>query len=146
MALTIYANDHNTKFPDNPAARTSEEALDCLVPRYTSDTSIFICPGSKDSSLPSGESFRKRNISYAYYMGRRASDAQEVLMSDRQVDTKARSVGDSAFSLTGKPPGNNHRKFGGTFLFLDGHVESSPAHVRVAIPLPEGVVLLNPRK
>ena len=65
LALEIYANDHAAKFPALQAARTAEEPLDLLVPRYTVDTSLFICPGSNDSPLPSGESLLQRKISYA---------------------------------------------------------------------------------
>jgi prepilin-type N-terminal cleavage/methylation domain-containing protein len=66
VAMRIFANDSAGKFPVTAAAHVSEEALDVLVPRYTADTSLFVCPGSKDGSLPSGESFRNRKISYAY--------------------------------------------------------------------------------
>ena len=55
IALEIYANEHESKFPASAAARTSEEALNALVPHYTADTSLFICPGSKDQPLASGE-------------------------------------------------------------------------------------------
>jgi prepilin-type processing-associated H-X9-DG protein/prepilin-type N-terminal cleavage/methylation domain-containing protein len=144
MAMEIYANDHAGNFPEAPGARTSEEALDALVPRYTVDTAAFICPGSKDPALPAGESFRVHRISYAYYMGRRAAEPQQVLMSDQQVDTQSRSAGEYAFSSTGKPPGNNHGKLGGNFLFCDGHAESSPPRVPFSIVLTQGVVLLNP--
>lgn len=145
IALEIYANDHAKKFPVVASARTSEEALDVLVPRYTADTATFICPGSKDSALPAGESFLKRRISYAYYMGRRSADAEEVLMSDKQVDTQSKTAGQNAFSTTGKPPGNNHHKFGGNFLFCDGHTELTPARAPFSLGLTQGVVLLNPK-
>jgi prepilin-type N-terminal cleavage/methylation domain-containing protein len=145
IALEIYANDHAGKFPVTAGAKTSEEALDVLVPRYTADTATFICPGSKDTALPAGESFLKRRISYAYYMGRRPSDAPEVLMSDKQVDTRAKAAGQPVFSITGKPPGNNHQKFGGNFLFSDGHLELTPARAPFALGLTQGVVLLNPK-
>jgi prepilin-type N-terminal cleavage/methylation domain-containing protein/prepilin-type processing-associated H-X9-DG protein len=144
MAMQIYANDHEGKFPETPGARTSEEALDALVPRYTVDTAAFICPGAKDFPLPAGQSIRQHRISYAYYMGRRATEPQAVLMSDQQVDTQSRNAGEYAFSSTGKPPGNNHGKLGGNFLFCDGHAESTPARVPFSILLPQGVVLLNP--
>ena len=145
VALQIYANDHAGRFPDGAGARTSEEALDALVPRYTVDTPVFICPGSKDGPLPAGESFRERKISYAYYAGRGATDTQAVLMSDRQVDARAKAAGQFAFSNTGKPPGNNHDKFGGNFLFGDGRTESAPPQVPFSLGLTQGVVLLNPK-
>src|SRR5213593_1490826 len=72
IAMQIYANDQGGKFPEVRGAQTSEAALDRLVPRYTVDTEPFICPASGNSTLPAGESFLNRRISYAYYMGRRA--------------------------------------------------------------------------
>lgn len=145
IALEIYANDHAGRFPVLTNARTSEEALDALVPRYTADTATFICPGSKDSALPADASFRKGRISYAYYMGRQPSDTAEVLMSDKQVDTRSKTAGQQVFSITGKPPGNNHHKYGGNFLFCDGHLELTPARPPFSLGLTQGVVLLNPK-
>ncbi len=145
LAMQIYANDFPGMLPANTNARTSEEALDVLVPRYTVDTSIFICPGGRDSALPEGVSFRKRKISYAYYMGARLIDAQQALMSDRQVNTQPKNAGDFAFSATGKPPGNNHHKYGGNFLFGDGHMEMTPPRVPFSLAITQGVVLLNPK-
>jgi prepilin-type processing-associated H-X9-DG protein len=145
IALGIYASDLGGRFPVAEGARTAEEALDVLVPRYTVDTTIFICPVSRDALLPSGESFRSRKISYAYYMGQTSADPAALLMSDRQVDTQPKSAGQYAFSQTGDPPGNNHQQHGGNFLFCDGHVVSSPARVPFSLVTPQGVVLLNPR-
>jgi len=145
VALQIYANDFSGRLPANTNAQTSEAALDPLVPRYTVDTSIFICPGGKDSPLPSGVSITNRTISYAYYMGQRLGDAQQPLMSDRQVSTLPKKTGDFAFSATGKPPGNNHHKYGGNFLFGDGHVELSPPQIPFSLVTTQGVVLLNPK-
>lgn len=143
IALDVYANDWGGRFPNVRGAHTSGEALDLLVPKYTSDTASFICPGSHDSEPPPGSSLAKHNVSYAYYMGRGVSD-QQVVMSDKQVDTKAKEAGQQVFSTTGKPPGNNHRKYGGNFLFCDGHVELSPAAAAFSLPLTNGEVLLNP--
>lgn len=145
VALQIYANDYSGRLPTVTNARRSEAPLSLLVPRYTSDTSIFICPGSKDAPLPSGVPFVHRTISYAYYMGQRLGNAQQPLMSDWQVNTRPKQVGDLVFSATGKPPGNNHYKYGGNVLFCDGHVQWTPP--RLAFPLvpTNGVVLLNPK-
>ena len=145
IALQIYSNDSKGKFPVATNARSSEEALDVLVPRYSSDTAIFVCPGSKDSALPAGEALRKGRISYAYYMGRTASDGELVLASDKQVNTLAKLAGDKVFSENGKFPGNNHHKYGGTFLFCDGGMKSSPPASALALPLSTNVVLLNPK-
>ena len=144
IAMEIFAADHQGNYPALPGARTSGEALDGLVPRYTVDTSAFICPRSEDAALPAGEAIAKRKISYAYYMGRRRTGAPEVLMSDQQVDTLAKSAGQLAFSVTGAAPGNNHGKSGGNFLFGDGHAETTSARVPFSLALPSGVVLLNP--
>lgn len=145
VALQIYANDFPGRLPETTNARTSEQPLSLLVPRYTTDTSIFICPGSKDSPLPSGVSFAKRRISYAYYMGQRLGDGQQPLMSDEQVNTLPKQAGELTFSATGKPPGNNHYKYGGNFLFCDGHVELSPPRLSFSFVMSNGVVLLNPK-
>lgn len=145
VAMQIYANDFGGRFPVVTNARTSEDALAVLVPRYTVDTAVFICPGSKDAPLPDGEPFLKRKISYAYYMGRGLNDATEVLMSDAQVNTNAKAAGQQVFSLTGKPPGNNHHKYGGNFLFGDGHTERTPPLVPFALGVTSGVALLNPK-
>jgi prepilin-type processing-associated H-X9-DG protein len=142
--MEVFANDHAGKLPAPAAARTAGEALEGLVPRYTSDTSIFICPGSKDSILPAGEALGKGKISYAYYSGRGITNAASALVSDKQIDASAKVAGQLAFSDTGKAPGNNHGKYGGNFLFCDGHLELSPAHVPFALPLGPGEVLLNP--
>jgi prepilin-type N-terminal cleavage/methylation domain-containing protein len=146
MALQIYANDSASRFPVVPGARTSEEALSVLIPRYTVDTAVFICPASKDPPLPAGDPFAKQKISYAYYMGRRSADAQEPLLSDRQVNTDSKAAGNPVFSSTGKAPGNNHGKEGGNFLFGDGRAQWSPVNVGFPIPLTSGgVILLNPK-
>ena len=145
LAMQIYANDFSGRLPQNTNAVTSEQVLDELVPRYTADTSIFICPGGRDSQIPSGEPLRKHKISYAYYMGRRLDTPQSVLMSDRQVDTRPKYAGEFVFSPNGKPPGNNHHKYGGNFLFCDGNVQPSPAQLTFSLAAASGVVLLNPK-
>jgi prepilin-type N-terminal cleavage/methylation domain-containing protein len=145
VSMDIYATDNHGNFPQAAGARTSEEVLDVLVPRYTADTSIFICPGSKDASLPAGESFRKSTISYAYYMGRSTADKNEPLMSDRQIDTESKRVGENVFSSDGKMPGNNHSKYGGNVQFCDGRIETIPIQTPFPLLLNQKVELLNPR-
>lgn len=143
MALQVYAADQAGKFPCLTNARTSGEALSMLVPHYTVETSVFICPASKDAALPEGEPFTNRPISYAYYMGRTSTNS-EVLVTDKQVNSLAKQAGQPVFSSDGKPPGNNHGKAGGNFLFCDGHAESASATSPYVLPLTPGVVLLNP--
>ena len=145
LALEIYANDHAGKFPALTNATSSQPPLELLVPRYTADTAIFICPGSKDSPLVPGEPLTRHKISYAYYMGRSAGDAPAALMSDVQVNTNAKTAGEQIFSTNGSLPGNNHHKFGGNILFADGQVELSPPRLAFSLTLTQGVVLLNPK-
>jgi prepilin-type processing-associated H-X9-DG protein len=145
VALQIYANDFSGRLPATTNAPASEAPLSLLVPRYTADTSIFICPGSKDSPLPSGEPFANRKISYAYYLGQRLGDAQSPLMSDWQINTLPKQAGDQVFSMNGKPPGNNHYKYGGNFLFGDGHAAMTPPRLAFSLVTTQGVVLLNPK-
>jgi hypothetical protein len=145
LAMEIYARDNKDQFPVATGAVTSEDALALLVPRYTSDTMIFICPASKDSFLPGDKSFRDGKISYAYYMGRRRTDVDRVVMSDAQVDAHSKSAGATVFSTDGKPPGNNHGKDGGNFLMCEGSVLSSGGDAPFSLNLTESVVLLNPK-
>lgn len=145
IAMQIYANDFGGRLPQDTNAVTSEKVLDELVPKYTADTSIFICPGGRDPQIPSGEPLAKYKISYAYYMGSRLVTPQDFLMSDRQVNTQPKVAGDFVFSPNGRPPGNNHHKYGGNFLLCDGSVQDSPAQLTFSIPAEPGVVLLNPK-
>ncbi|MEJ0090626.1 MAG: type II secretion system protein [Limisphaerales bacterium] len=145
LAMQIYANDFSGRLPENTNANTSEDVLGELVPRYTADTTIFICPGGRDKQFASGEPLAKHKISYAYYMGRRLDSPQDALMSDRQVDTEPKRAGEFVFSANGKPPGNNHHKFGGNFLMGDGSVQSSGPQLTFSFAVPPGVVLLNPK-
>lgn len=146
LALDIYAKENNGVLPLVAGAQTSEAPLSQLVPRSTVASEIFICPGSKDSSLPNGESFAERRISYGYFMGRRVSDGGALLMSDRQIDSLPKPTGSLVFSRDGKPPGNNHHKFGGNFLFTDGHTETTGNTAPFAVTWPSNVTFLNPRK
>jgi len=145
LALEIYAQDHTGKFPVTTGAKTSEEPLDLLIPRYSADTTIFHCPAAKGSPPPAGEALRSSKISYAYFMGRHSGGETNVLMSDAQVSTQAKSAGAEIFSTTGRAPGNNHAKAGGNLLFSDGHVEWSLPQLSFSLPLPPDVVLLNPK-
>ncbi len=146
ISMQIYAADFSGNFPVVTNATTSEAALDVLVPRYNSDTAMFICPGSKDVTPTAGESLLKHKISYAYYMGHRsASPSSWVLMSDKQINSLSKSNFQQVFSTDGKPPGNNHHKFGGNFLFTDGHTEETSALLKFDLIQPPRVVLLNPK-
>ena len=144
IAMEIYTVDYGGKFPEVVGAKTSAEALDRLLPRYTVDAAAFVCPASKAAAPPSGVSIAREKISYAYYMGLRKSDPTAVLLSDQQMDSLARAAGQFAFSTNGKAPANNHGAAGGNFLFTDGRVEWSPPRVPFSLALPAGVVLLNP--
>ena len=143
--LTLFAGEHDGAFP---AARgsTSEGALSQLVPLYTTDTSVFICPGSGHAALPGAQPFVDRRISYAYCAGlRRDADPAALLVADALADTRPKLVGDTLFSTTGAAPGHNHRTAGGNILFVDGHVETPGAIAPRALPLPPGATLLNPK-
>lgn len=144
LAMQIYANDFG-EFPCNTNAQTSEQVLCALVPRYTTDTSTFICPGSHDAQIPSGASLAQSKISYAYYMGRGTNNPGDALMSDCQINTRPKNVGDPVFSRDGNPPGNNHSKYGGNFLFCDGSVQTIGPVATFLLALPDGIVLLNPK-
>jgi len=145
-ALQTYDRDQSGVLPAVTNAVTSEAPLSLLIPRYTTGTEFFICPGSGDKALPDATPFADRRISYAYYMGRKLSEgAGQPLMSDRQVNTEPKSAGDVVFSPDGKKPGNNHHKYGGNFLFCDGSIQASPARAAFKLLFPTNVTLLNPK-
>jgi prepilin-type N-terminal cleavage/methylation domain-containing protein len=145
VALELYAGEHGGAFPVNGEAKSSEAALAVLVPQYTSSPKAFICPGSRDQPLREGESFEKRRISYAYYMGRRRTDAGEPLITDEQVDTLPKIKGRPLFSKDGKQRGNNHEKYGGNIMFADGRTETASAMAPHSLLHGPGVTLLNPK-
>jgi len=146
LSLNIYANDNGGAFPFLKDAPASSAPLSLLLPRSTTETAMFICPGSGDKALPEGESFAQRRISYAYYMGRSTnlSPDAEAILSDWQVNTLPKTKGQPLFSPDGKKPANNHDKDGGNLLLGNGGVlHSGPAAAR-DLPIPPGVALLNP--
>lgn len=146
VALEIFANEHGGLFPVQAGAQTSEQPLSVLVPRYTVASEAFVCPGSKDSALPTAASFAGRKISYAYFMGRAlTNDPGEMLMTDRQINTLPKPKGAQMFSTDGDAPGNNHHQYGGNYLFVDGRLEQGAALARFPVTALPGVVLLNPK-
>jgi len=145
LALDIYSKENNGTLPFVAGARTSEEPLSTLVPRYTVASEAFTCPGSKDDPLPNGESFAKRRISYAYLMGQRVGVPGGLLMSDRQANTLPKQAGQQVFSANGEPPGNNHHKYGGSLLHLDGRTESIGTKAPFALSWSTNVTFLNPK-
>jgi prepilin-type N-terminal cleavage/methylation domain-containing protein len=145
IAMDIFAADNSGKYPEKLGAKTSEEPLAMLLPRYTVDRSAFICPPSKDSMPKTDSSLADSKISYAYYMGRQKVSAPEPLITDRQINTLSKSAGQATFSATGKQPGANHGNAGGNILLTDGSVVFSPPIASLGLGLTQGVVLLNPK-
>jgi prepilin-type N-terminal cleavage/methylation domain-containing protein len=145
-ALQTYAADQAGALPALTNAATSEAPLSLLIPRYTTGAEFFVCPGSSDKALPDATPFADRRISYAYYMGcKLAAGAGHPLMSDEQVNTQPKAVGQLLFSPDGKKPGNNHHKYGGNLLFCDGTIQSSPSKSKFDLAPPAHVTLLNPK-
>jgi prepilin-type processing-associated H-X9-DG protein len=145
VAVQTFARENKDALPATNA-RTSETPLSALVPRYTTGSEFFICPGSKDKPLPDAQPFADRKISYAYYMGRQLSDgADKALLSDEQVNTSSKTNRQLVFSLDGKKIANNHDKYGGNFLFCDGHVQSTGPLAAFDLTFTNPVVLLNPK-
>ena len=144
--MSLYAGDHAAAYPALRDASSSEAPLSLLVPRSTTETAMFICPGSKDKALPEGEPFAERRVSYAYYMGWSTNQsAGAALLSDWQINTLAKAIGQPLFSADGKAPANNHGKDGGNILLGSGEVESSGPAASRDLPLAPGVTLLNPK-
>ena len=82
-ALRTFSQDNNEALPAVPGAQTSEAPLSLLVPKYTTGSEFFICPGGRDKPLPDARPFADRKISYAYYLGRTLQDGSDApLVSD----------------------------------------------------------------
>src|SRR5262245_36075506 len=81
VALNIYAADFHGAYPVLAGAATAEAPLSLLVPRYTADTSMFVCPGSRDRQLPAARPFTDRKTSYAYYMGQRTGAGATAMLA-----------------------------------------------------------------
>jgi hypothetical protein len=146
LALTFYANDNRGVFPDCAGASRSEMPLSLLVPRSTTETSIFICPASDDKPIPEAEPFTRQQISYAYYTGWTAAQgAGQVIATDWQVDTAPKGVGQQIFSEDGKGPGNNHQKHGGNLVLVGGQTISCGPKTPRDLRFPPPVILLNPK-
>jgi type II secretory pathway pseudopilin PulG len=144
LALNFFRGD-NGAYPFLPEAQTSAEPLSLLVPKGTTDTQIFICPGSGDKPLPESEAFGKHRISYDYYMGRATNgDPQDIILSDWQVDTLPKQKGSPIFSMNGKKPGNNHDAVGGNLLSCGGAVVFSGPKAAQDLVFPSTVRLLGP--
>jgi len=145
LALNFYAGDNQGAFPLLKEAANSSAPLSLLVPRGTTETAIFLCPGSRDKALPEGEPFARRRISYAYYMGRSTNNSPtEVILSDWQVNDLPKTQGQPLFSPDGKKPANNHGKDGGNLLLVNGEAVRSGANAPRDLPVPPGIALLNP--
>ena len=144
LALGVYASDHNGAFPFVVDAGTAEEALGVLVPSCTSDTSAFACPGSGRKPPEAAKSFTEGRISYAYAMGLNRNDPPSTPIAADALQG-GRTPASVAFSTDGKGTGNNHEKFGGNVLFIDGHVEQRTTASSSTEPLPARAKWLNPR-
>ncbi len=144
LAMDIYSRDNHSQYPVATNAAISADALALLVPHYTSDTSIFVCPAGAKPAPSAINSARDWSSTYAYYMGRHSSDHDPILMSDEQIDTRPKSKGDTIFSETGKPPGNNHGKIGGNLMNCDGSVLETDGNAPFSLQFTPPVVLLNP--
>ena len=146
VGLQTFAVDTAGRLPFVTNAVTSEAPLSLLVPKYTTGTEYFTCPGTGDAKLPDAQPFAGRRISYAYYMGRTIQDgAAQPLVTDRQVNVQDKTAGAPLFSPDGSKPGNNHHKYGGNLMFCDGNVQYSAAKSAFVLTNPPNVVLLNPK-
>ncbi|MGZ8901563.1 MAG: type II secretion system protein, partial [Limisphaerales bacterium] len=145
IALQTYANENRDRFPSDAFSKTPQEALAKLVPQYTTRTDAFTCPGRKEGPLPTAQPIKNRRISYAYLMGLTSkASPDQWIMADWLLDTKAHAKGELIFSSDGERPANNHDKFGGVLLLVDGSAEISKPTAKFAITTPKGTKILNP--
>jgi prepilin-type N-terminal cleavage/methylation domain-containing protein len=146
FSLKTYAIDNQDRLPALPTAKTSEPVLSLLIPKYTTQTAFFVCPGCDDPAPPDARPFADGKISYAYYMGHKLADgADKALVSDRQINESQKTIGQQLFSADGKKPGANHDKYGGNVLFCDGTIQQTPAYTSFDLTNGQEITLLNPK-
>ena len=137
LTLTLYANEHDGAFPVADGARSSDEAFAALVPRYSSDRSIFTCPATGHADA---------RCDYAFAAGLHKDAPVALLASDAQVNADAKTRGAKIFADSEKARGGNHGDAGGNLLFTDGHVETCATGAARDLSLPQGAQLLNPAR
>ncbi len=130
LALTLYANDNNDKFPTGGAsgsdsAATNDAAgelqsLGKLFDGYITDRRIFRCPSDRTVSeanvltlTASNTSFTASTCSYGY-------DDNHTAIDDPGVALAADRLGTRTATLT---LSTNHNQKGQNVLYCDGHVE-----------------------
>ncbi len=134
MVLTLYANEHDGAFPVAAGARSSDEILASLVPRYTSDRTFFSCPATGHGG----------HTDFAVVTGLRKDSPVSLLASDAQVNAEPKLRGAKIFADTEGARGGNHGAAGGNLLFTDGHVETTGTAAPRDLSPPAGAKILNP--
>ena len=139
LTLSLYANEHDGAFPERESVRSAADVLFLLVPKYTADTSLFVCPAT-------GRTASGGRVDYACAVGlRKESRGDSLLLSDAQVNGESKAQGTKVFSETGGQ-GSNHGKAGGNLVFADGHLETIGCIAPRDLSLPDGAKLLNPMR
>ena len=121
MALIMYANENNEKFPSSSTG--AMESLSLLYPDYVSDSRTFNCASdtsvtnatqNEDSSdMKKGVAFGQDDCSYGYdYTHTQADDADVALAADRPPTKPSESANSG-----------NHNGRGQNVVYIDGHVE-----------------------
>lgn len=115
MWLTIYADEHNGKFPisSNPSDFDLSSAP---YPSYIEDYGILICPGSKDTKWVSGQ-FLPNNVSYMY------NNANLDVDSQSDIPLGADKVANADLATLSQD--DNHKTYGVNVMYVDGHVRWS---------------------
>ncbi|MCS7090066.1 MAG: hypothetical protein RMN51_04475 [Verrucomicrobiota bacterium] len=141
VARPLYAHEASGRFPRKTGTRSSEVALQGLVPSYLNETRWIVCPATKDALL-SYLNLMQDRINDADDQGRHlAVSAAAVLMSDEQVDCRAKDP--DHFSLDGRGPGNNCGVLGDNLSFTDGSAHCNPPRAAFAGLLGAGMQWLN---
>ena len=139
LTLSLYANEHDGDYPNLAGAGSADEVLSRLVPKYTTDTSLFVCPATGKAA--------NGHADYACTMGlRKDANGDTPLLSDAQVDAEPKTRGAKIFADTEGGPGSNHGKAGGNLIFADGHVETIGPVAPRDFAMPPGTKLLNPKR
>ncbi|MFA6142969.1 MAG: type II secretion system protein [Candidatus Omnitrophota bacterium] len=110
VLLTVYADEHNDKFPSMSSILNDSASVTSIIEDY----SILICPGSKDTKWASGQ-FLPANVSYMY------NNANLSLDSKSDSPLGADKVANA--DLVTLSQNDNHKKYGVNVMYVDGHVK-----------------------
>jgi len=128
LAVHMYSQDYDERFPSAPATATAKDSWVLLVDNYISAWKVFTCPSSGDVPATGANlAAQKTNFtgttdkccSYAYLVGLTQSTASDTAIA---MDKTAENV-ETVTSTKTLTTADQHGAEGVNVLYIDGHVK-----------------------